>query len=203
MTTINNFSKTLKKALEETLKEISSPRNMQSIGNELRDDIVKRTRLGYGTSSNGGQRTRFDKLSDSYVLQRRGKLGFWTNSKGKVIPINVVTDKELDSFRASESTRKQVINNRRFLRENKIKLATTTSAKKSNLTQTGDMLSRIGVLVGVARARIGFKTSKAARKASFVSKRRPFMFATRQQINRLSRSVRKRLNSIIDRKIKF
>lgn len=191
---LKDLDKQLKKALEETLKEITKPSNMQAIGNELKEDIIKRTRLGYGTDKNGSQRRKLEPLSDSYVEQRRNKLGFWTNNKGKAVPIS--TDK-------SKLSKKQVAKNKRYLKQNAIKLDSTTRPKKSNLTQTGTMLSFLGVVAGFGRAVIGFKTSKQGIKAGYVSKKRPFMFATKQQINRLTQSVRRKLDVIVNKKIKF
>lgn len=194
MATIKNLSKELERALKKTLVEISKPSSMLSIGNELKEDIVKRTRLGFGTDKNNGPRRKLEPLSKSYVEQRKGNLSFWTNSKGKSVPVNT---------KGKKLSAKQRARNKEYISKNNQSLDSTTRATKSNLTRTGKMLSRLGVLAGVGRAIIGLKTSKETKKAAFVSKKRPFMFATKQQINRLTRSLRKRLDIIIERKIKF
>lgn len=186
-TQIDDFSKKLDKVLKDAIKEIQRPSNMQKIGMSLRDDVVKRTRLGYGVEKNGANKYRFKPLSDSYVAQRRGKLGFWTNANGKAVPIDPSKSKSAKSY----------------LAKNRIRLDSNTSPKKSNLTQTGAMLDFVGVLAGVGRFIIGFKTTKQARKASYVSKDRPFMNASKQEIKRVVKDISTRLSIIVKSKLNF
>lgn len=182
---LKDFSKQLEKSLRSAEKELSSRSNMTKLGRSLADDIVKRTRLGYGVRENGGRRERLAPLSNSYVEQRRGKLGFFSKD-GKTIPVKPDT--------ASSKT---------YLQQTRPKLAGTTSPKKSNLTQTGRMLRSIGVLFSSpGRVIIGFNTNLRARIAAFVSKKRPFFFATNNEEKRLIRKTQKLMTELIQKYIR-
>jgi hypothetical protein len=183
---IKRFRRQLEKSFKESVKELESRQNMTQLGKSLSEDIKKRTRLGYGVEKNGARRQRLAPLSDSYVEQRRGRLTFRKNSKGKPYPIS------------SENK-----SGKKFLSSNKLRIDSTTSAKKSNLTQSGRMLRSIGVLfTGVGRVVIGFNTRKRAQIAAFVSKVRPFFFATNNEEKRLIKRTQKKLNELISRNIR-
>lgn len=178
---LNDFKNKLKRAFDDAVKEIESRQNMQQIGNNIANDIKKRTQLGYGARSNGGPKEKLKPLSDSYVQQRRGKLGFWTNKDGKKVPIN----------------------DKKYLKQNKPKLSSKTSPKKSNLTRTGRMIRSIGALfTGSGKITIGFNSNRSAKIAAFVSKMRPFFYLTRQEEKRAQRDIKKRLEDILKRNIR-
>lgn len=186
MSDIKNFPKALEKALEEAKKELLSRQNMQRLGREVSDDIVKRTQLGYGVRSNQGRREKLKPLAESTKAQRAGKLGFWTDPGGKVIPVTT----------SSESSSE-------YLQRVKPDLSSNTRPNKSNLTRTGRMLSDIGYLVtGIGKLTIGFKSEYGARIAAFVSKLRPFFFLTDKETKRIERSVEKILTEAKDKALR-
>ena len=197
---IKDFPKILKKSVEDAVKETTNRANMQKLATSLADDIAKRTQLGYGVTKNGAKKQKLKPLAESTKLQRAGKLTFRTGSKGQVYPIGSVTNKELKSLRGSESAKKQNKKNKAFLKANKPKLSGKTGPKRSNLTMSGKMINSIGALVtGVGRATIGFRTGKRAQVAAFVSKMRPFMFASDLEQKRLEKRVAKLLTDFVKR----
>lgn len=197
--------KELTKAVEDTInasiKEVTSRKSMTRLGISLSNDIRKRVRLGYGATENGGTRQRLKPLAESTRLQRQGKIAFRTGkSSRKVYAIGSTTRKDLDSLRGSDAAKKQNARNKQFLKENKPKLHGTTRPTKSNLTQSGLLLRSIGALsTGVGRVVLGFKTRKRAQVAAFVSKQRPFFFATKNEQTRLTKKVRIQLTQLIKR----
>lgn len=190
MSDIKDFSKNLKKALDEARKEAGKRENMQRLGDSVAKDIKKRTQLGYGVSGPGKNKERLLKLTKSTKDQRAGKLSFWTNSSGKAVPINTTGD----------LTDKQIQNNKAYIKKTSPRLSNNTSPGKSNLTRTGKMLKSIGALVtGVGRVSIGFRTSYGARIAAFVSKARPFFFMTSSEEKRTTKRIEKLIEENVKR----
>jgi hypothetical protein len=203
MANAKDFSIKLEKALQEAKKEAGSRGNMQKLGNSITKDMVKRIQLGYGVTKNEGRREKFEPLAESTQLQRAGKIGFWTNSAGTVVPINTLSAKELKAFRANKSAKDQIKKNKEYLKKNTPKLAANTSAKKSNLTRTGLLMRNIGSLVtGFGKLTIGFKSSYGARVAAYVSKKRPFFFVTDKEAKRAARTVRKTLTDSFNKALR-
>lgn len=187
---IKDFKKQLESLIKETVKEITGRQNMSQLGKFITDDMRKRIRLGYGVRSNNGSKEKLKPLSDSYVQQRQGKLGFWTNSKGKKVPI--ITDKSIVG-------KTQATQNKRFLKQRNKPLHPTTRPKKSNLTRTGKLMRSIGFLYTDSRLIIGFKTPDSGRVAAFVSKDRPFFFMTNTEVKRATRFIQKRFKDLLNR----
>ena len=65
MATFKEFFAKLEE-IEDELDEI-----IPELGNQLAEDIRDRTRKGYGTTTNGGEKQRLAALSDEYKKQRR------------------------------------------------------------------------------------------------------------------------------------
>jgi len=194
---LKDFDKKLEKTLAKVLEVVNSDKFLQQVGKATVQIIRKRTQLGKGVDRTGGSSRKLDKLSDSYVEVRRNKLGFWTNSKGQVIPINTLSGKELKAFRADKSARKQISNNRAEIKRRNPKLSSKTSPKKSNLTRTGSMLEKgLSHIVSDKRIIIGMKDNENAKKAALVSKRRPFLNLSKAEINKVTRIIRDKVKSI-------
>lgn len=200
---IKDFEKKLEQAFKKGLDIAVSDRFLNQIGASTVRIIRKRTKLGFGVRKNNGSKFKLLKLSDSYVAQRRNKLGFWTNANGIVVPITTLTGKELKAFRASKSARKQVTKNRAFLKQHNPKLSSDTSPKKSNLTQTGNMLDEgLGHIVLDNKIHIGMMDGENAKKAAFVSKKRPFLNLSKAEINQITKIIRTRIQAIFKQLLK-
>lgn len=77
----NDLTKRMKQISDELVKP-SNIRKLSELGELAVSLIVKRTRLGYGVSKNGGKRFRLAALSDGYVKQRKkGGLAKYTRPK--------------------------------------------------------------------------------------------------------------------------
>lgn len=180
MADIKDFSKILEREMKAIEADVKKPTNMKYLAQNLRQDIVKRSRLGFSVERNGDSKKKFKALSESYKKQRKKQLGFWTRPDGLVVPI---TDKK-------------------YLKQNSINLSSNTSASKSNVTRTGQMLDSLGEKVGFGKFSIEFKNAEAREKAEYVQNDRPFMYASKQELKRLELLVRGFLREAIA-KIKF
>ena len=191
---VKDFSKQLKRTLEEAKKTAGSRENMQRLGNTVVDDIRKRTQLGYGVNKSEGKKQKLKKLADSTKLGRAGKLAFWTNKAGKSVPVD---------GQSSELSPKQIANNKVYINKVQTKLSSNTTANRSNLTYTGKMLESIGALVtGIGRVTIGFNTDRSARVAAFVSKARPFFFMTDKETKRITFKIEKLITESVEKAIR-
>lgn len=105
-------------AIERKMLNVIGSVRMQDYADYVVERIKIRTRLGYGVldGERGNPRVRLKPLSESYKLQRSGKLAFFTNKKKKKIPYKPSSKPRLDP---------------------------TTSVSKSNLTKTGQLLESI------------------------------------------------------------
>lgn len=143
----------LKKArlsIDLAFEEVSKPRITKHFALRMRDLIVKRTLLGkILTANTGGGLMKNPKLSPSYILQRKGKIRFFTNKQGKAYAIEKVGNKDLKSLGASKGARKQNKKNSDVI--GKPKLGINTRPSKSNITATGQLLESIGSVGEVGR----------------------------------------------------
>lgn len=148
---LNEFSKELTEALKKAKEEITSPANLQAIGDDLAEQIRVRTRLGNGIDANYGEPSKLKPLSEKYVEQRRD-----------------------------------------------MSLSDMTTAKKSNLTQTGQMLNEIIAKVVNSQIVITFKSQFSKDKARWNSeKSRPFLSISRVQVERLTNSLDKKMSELL------
>lgn len=138
---------------------------------ELADQIRKRTRLGFGVDENGKQ-TKLKPLAESYRLQRRGELAFFTDEYGNKIPYEPETKPYLSPY---------------------------TTPAKSNLTKTGELLDSIR---GKAQNGIIFISLEGLRKdgysneeiGDFVqSQGRRFLDLTKGEKEELARKVKDKI----------
>ena len=191
MAKLKDFSKVLERELKAAADDVKKPTNMKLLARSLRLDIIKRIKLGFGVKENGNNKEKFKPLSDSYKKQRKKKLGFWTRSDGVVVPI------ETEGL-----SRKQIAKNKKYLKQNLPDLDGTTSAAKSNLTRTGQMLESLKERIGNGKFSLFFDNSKAKKKADFVQNERPFMAVSKQELKRLEKLIQSLIREAIV-KIKF
>ena len=137
---------------DETVKRVDQivdiykkdSKRMDSLASDMRDQIVKRTRLGKGVSENGSS-PRLKRLSQSYKEQRRGNVRYFRNKSGGVFKIEkkefILSNKELNAYRASKEARSENRKNRDIFKTKELSKKTTPS--KSNLTATGLMLDSV------------------------------------------------------------
>lgn len=168
--------------MKKVLEEFESPKMMREIGDIAVERIVKRTRLGKGVETTGGPPQSLKPLSQSYRDTRKGKVAFFTDKRGQVRP---------------------------YTPEEPPKLSSLTSAGKSNLTFSGQMLDAVRVLsvragvalIGVAnsmrRREQGKSLMSNAEVAGFVSKDRPFLNLSAPELQGLQKAIRERLQALI------
>ena len=185
MAKLKDLRRILDKQLKDVAKELQNGRFIRELGIRTKVDIQRRIRLGYGVSRDGAGKVKLKSLSESYKLQRRNKLTFWTRPDGTVVPV-------LDTK-----------SNRAYLSANKIKLASSTSPAKSNLTRTGDMIKSMRVRSSKGKFTIYFSTADNVKKAEYVSKDRPFMFVTRQELRRLRKLVTVKAGKVLRARVNF
>lgn len=186
------------KAVDEAFNRLTTPQETKKIAVAIKNQIVKRTRLGYGVDPETGRRKRLPKLSQSYIDQRKGKLSFFTLKEKKIIvPYEPGTAP---------------------------KLASTTTPGRSNVTATGLLLNSLGALGGRARVGVFMKKVKysidlfgnSLKKSVFTTDvlkwlenggktginkrgfRRPrvFLDLTRTEVKKIERDLGKRINDL-------
>lgn len=77
---LKDFAKNFEKQMNKALEKATSDKVLKEGKDLVVSDMKKRITLGYGVDRTGGSKKKFEKLSDSYVVQRRrdkkkGKLG--------------------------------------------------------------------------------------------------------------------------------
>lgn len=168
----------IEKKLKDAIEKLKTPTRLQEIGDFSADLIRKRTRLGYGVDSTGSEKQKLKPLSDSYKQQRAGKISFITKKAKRgnvIIPIKPKQKPEL-----SEST----------------------TASKSNLTNSGQMLDSIKAKVSTNKVSIkptGSRKNSLLNNlevAEFVSKDRPFNNLSNKEIKQLRDFVAQMLKLI-------
>lgn len=175
-----DFNKTMKQ-IQIAAKDIQSPTSLKLIAVSARNQIVKRTRLGFGADRAGGQKKKLAPLSKSYKAQRKGQVAFYTDSFGRLRKIDNPSIKP--------------------------KLSSTTSGGKSNLTFSGDMLKNIGFTIGGKVITIGAKAQKQKEKVFFAhegSKNRPerkFLFLTDKETLKVAQLVDKLFDLALSKRI--
>lgn len=165
------------RAIANALDDVESTAIMQQAGQFAADRIVKRTRLGKGVESRGGDPQSLKPLSASYKEQRKGKLAFFTTASGVKVPFKPDRTERLDG---------------------------TTSAGKSNLTRTGQLLRSIkviavkagSVVIGPTGGRVGsFLNNKDV--ARYVQEERPFLNLSKPEVNALAKFFREKLSEAL------
>lgn len=77
---LKDFAKNFEREMNKALEKATGKQVLEEGKDLVVSDIKKRVTLGYGVERTGGTKKRFDRLSSSYVTQRRrdkkkGKLG--------------------------------------------------------------------------------------------------------------------------------
>jgi hypothetical protein len=177
MTTRVNMKK-FEAMMKKVIGEVESKETMQELGDEMAERIRKRTRLGKGVSERGGAPKPLAPLSQSYKDFRKGKVAFAQSPYGHVYP---------------------------YKPDRKPNLSSQTSANKSNLTFTGQMLDSIktisakvgSAIVSVSGRRKDGMSNKEV--AEFVSVARPFLNLSKPELNALQKLIRQRIDRILKR----
>lgn len=115
-----------KKKIEDALNKFASADNMQKIGDLAAGIIKKRTRLGFGVETTGADRNKLKPLSEKYIEFRKNLKGIQRAKK---------------AVRAGGKV--SLKTKQRASKNPKIELSSDTSASKSNLTLTGQMLDSL------------------------------------------------------------
>ncbi len=164
-----------KKDIEALKRKIETARDkvldeIEDVGEDAAALIKKRTRLGYGVSEHGARKEKLKPLADSYKKQRRGEITF-RKKDGYTYPIKP---------------------------REKPKLSSNTTAKRSNLTYSGEMLDDLHAKkTKTNTVEITFKTKESKKKAEYVSETRPFNFLSSSEIKQIREKIQKRIENIL------
>ena len=174
-----NRIRAIKKSVVDALKEIQSSAGMRQLGREATTIVRRRTLLGFGVPSNGAPREKLKSLSTSYKQQRRGEIGFFTKNN-KVIP---------------------------FVPKTKPTLSSKTTPSKSNLTFSGELLDSLKEFVtGLGKVEVrptGTRRDGLTNEqvAEFVSKERPFLNLSNNEIKQLTILANDQFEKIVNKKL--
>lgn len=169
MATFKDISDALFKAIDQTVQ----PNNLSKYARSSAADIKRRTRLGYGVSSNGGKREKLKALDPKYVTNVRS------------------VGKKRDGFRKKKGGG--------YAKKYKkgANLSSETTPKKSNLTFTGQLLNAIiGLSPSKGLVKITFNENRkdGVKNSDIVlgqeDQGRPFFYLTRTELKRLKDKLR-------------
>ncbi len=116
----DDFAKQLLAALKKKTDRAISKVMTQSLAEEMKDDIVRRTKLGNGIDPVTENTVKLPKLSDNYKEMRQGKSRWFSTKDGKRVKVI------------------KIKNNGDFVK--KPTLDSTTTPAKSNVTASGQLL---------------------------------------------------------------
>jgi hypothetical protein len=164
-----------KRKLQSSVRDFFTKEYLVEIGEIAADMIRTRTRLGYGVDADGKPRKKLKKLSDSYKKFRSGKLAFFTDGSGVVHPYEPKTPK--------------------------VHLSEYTTANKSNLTLSGDMLDSVTVKeVGKNKVFVGPTGKRNEQVAEWVTEQgRPFNNLSNIEVKRLEEIFRKEFEAFLQK----
>lgn len=192
----NDFAKQLLAALRKKTDRAISKTMTQAYAEEIKDDLVKRTKLGNGFDPATENTIKLPKLSDNYKEMRQGKSRWFTTKDGKRIKV------------------KKGKNNTDFVK--KPKLSNTTTPAKSNITATGQLLRSLSVVkikkkagaifkivIGDNRGRglFGYPSTIGNKELVKILAAKGFTWFgfTKSQTNKITRETEKRLKkNLID-----
>jgi hypothetical protein len=109
-------------------------------GNFLVNAILDLIKKGVTPVKNAGN--RFQKYSETYRLQIKGKIAFYTGKNGGVIPVTALSVKDLKSYRASKEAKAENTNNKAFILQQTQHLK-GKKLSPVNMTVTGAMLKSL------------------------------------------------------------
>ncbi len=85
----SDFEKSMDKAISNVKKTILLGRFLKPIFKRLELDVVRRTRLGYGSKRWGGARTKLESLSAIWIKKRKSKKSKLNKSRGSATRSNL------------------------------------------------------------------------------------------------------------------
>lgn len=141
--------KAIQKQLEQEINKFTRGPRGKELAKLAKDIVIRRSRLGYGVRFPEGKREKFDKLSDSYVAQRRNQVRFYTDEQGRLRKIPKPTGKAKKNQGSRGGTFKFPEGSRHP------DLSKTTSPAKSNITFTGQLLESLKARVLAGKITIG------------------------------------------------
>lgn len=147
--TLKEQLKAFQKQLDKELNKFTRGPKTKQLAKIAKDIVVKRSRLGFGVRFPEGKRSRFDKLSSSYVAQRKNQVRFYTDERGQLRKIPKPTGKAKKNQGSRGGTFKFPEGSRHP------DLSKTTSPGKSNITFTGQLLKSLKSRVSSGRITIG------------------------------------------------
>lgn len=156
--------------------------NMRALGEFAKDMVKLRTRLGYGVDASGNEREKLDPLSKKYVRMRRA------STEGAVD-----FDAKIKSGRRKGRTQRVMFEAKTVVPIN----TGLTTASKSNLTFTGQLLNSIsssvqnvvkGFILKISGRRDDGHTNEEIYDK--VSHKRPFFHFSSAELKRLKDKVR-------------
>lgn len=165
----------IKKAGEDA----SSPTALRLIGISARDQIVKRTRLGFGVDEPVGQRQKLAALSQSYKDFRNGRAVFFRKG-AKILKFKPTSKPKLDG---------------------------TTRPNKSNLTLTGAMLRSISIFIRGRVIEIAARGRKNKDKVFFAHEgsanrpKRKFLNLTNKETLRVTQVIDKIFDLALNKRL--
>lgn len=194
--------------IDHAFSKVTRASNTKRLAVNTKDKIVKRTRLGRGlTSKKNGSLIKLKPLSRSYILQRKGKLRFFTGKQGQAYALQKIGSKELTSLRASTGAKKQQRNINKLLKvKNRSRF---TRPGKSNMTATNQLLRAfkgVGrtaqIIIELSRnARVGDLWDKSKRVSATNTKILKWQEASGRIFFGLSKTEKGRLERIIGKEI--
>lgn len=147
----NKLDELVKRKLETALKQLATPAFLLEVGEQVKKDIIKRTKLGYGVSEPEGGQSKLKPLSGNYTVQRK-----------------------------------------------KLPLDSTTSPKKSNLTQTGKMLNDIKVKGHETTITLTLGSELSNNKAKWnADMGRVFFNVSKVQVTKLTSLIKLKLKELL------
>lgn len=178
--------------ISKAIKEFRDRRLLNLVGNKIRDIIYKRVKSGYGVTDDKefGQsnKQKLKPLSKSYQQQRAGKVFFFKRD-GKIYKI----DLPQDNFKPK-----------------KVGTGDFFSAKRSNLTYTGQLLDSIRVsVIGNNRVRVDIPDTKRddgltnKKVAEYVGQARPFFNITEGEMRIIDKLIKTELKKFLQSKAKL
>lgn len=178
-------------ALQKAATELRKPENMRELGNSLASMIKIRTRVGFGVDAAGESKHPLKPLLDSYIEQRKAQ-GSFAQRRAE----NKFGKDNMDKL-GKNQYRDKVFEQKGLYPE--------TTASKSNLTRSGQMLNSIDVKkVETGRVSVGptgnrtdtDKTNSEIAEYN-AEKGRSFNYPSDIELKRLNDSIKTKLKTLM------
>lgn len=174
------------KRIEFALNFLNKKSTLNAIGKLIVRMITVRTRTGFGVARTGAARKRLAKLSKGYIEARKGKPLFLTNTITKKVFSN------RDGNKAKYTTA--------------MKLSGMTSASKSNLTQTGEMIDNLTHSVSGNKISVSPSGRDAKQKAEWAEDgssnrpQRPFLHLSNNELKQIRQFIQGEIGKALRQK---